>query len=415
MANTRSRSNKTNVRKSSPSNGEPASSQVLISLENEKSRTSKRQRQSVISTNLVGSQTVVDLVSNEPPNRKRQRQGGPSRIRVTPRVLVSIEGPISTHESIEADLQKPSAFEEGPICHPKSIEFTMDELSTCEGQQHGVITTNIVPEQSQLGQRSGLVPQQTNKTLQCLGQNFQQRDGAVTRVVEPKQSQLEQQSDLVRQQSDKIIQWGEEFQQRDGAVLNIVEPERSQPRQQSDAVRQQSGEAIQSLGEDFQHQNGSTTSLVEPEQSQPEQESDIVCQESVTTIQCLREEVQQLRHEIADQRARQFASMNSFIPSAAVMELVVDVREAELGYGLSSIGGTPEEMLKQAQQMRRYSKATSQHASRLVNEVLEEQRAHLNDDQRKAMCLAYMSAQPSQATAAILEERLPFVMGRSRE
>lgn len=370
----RLRSTKADLRKSTPSQRDPASSQTFIDLETEVSRTSKRQRQSVISTNLAGSQSIIDLVNNEPPVRKLQSQPRSSKTRATPRVLVSITSPISTKlGSDEANLQPPSAFDEGPVCCQTFSDLTTDEPSNCEQQRHGVTTTNIKRKRSQERQQSETVHQRPGKVIQCMEEGFQQRDGAVT---------------------------------------STIEPERSQPGQQSDTLYQQSDKAMQCLGKDFKQQNRAITSFAELEQSQPGHESENVRQ---MTIQCLREEVQQLRRENSDQRARQFASMNSFITSAAVIELVVAVREAELAYGLGSIGGAPEEMLKQAQQMTRYSNATSLHVSRLVNKVLEEQKARLNDDQQKALSLAYMSAQPSQATAAILEEKLLFVLERSRK
>lgn len=151
----------------------------------------------------------------------------------------------------------------------------------------------------------------------------------------------------------------------------------------------------------------------ELEQSQPEQGASAVHQQSEETIQSLRREIQRLRREKSDGQARQLALIKGFVTSAAVVEMAVDVREAELRCGLSNMGGTPEEMREQAQQMMDFSNVTSRHISRLVNAMLEEQQVFLNDDQQKTMRLDFDSAQPSQAVTAVLDEKLSFTIGRS--
>ena len=151
----------------------------------------------------------------------------------------------------------------------------------------------------------------------------------------------------------------------------------------------------------------------ELEQSQPEQAADVVYQQSGETIECLREEVQRLRREKFEQQAQQLALIKGFVTSAAVIEVAVDVRGAELRYGLSNIGGNQEEMREQVQQMMHFSYATSRHVTRLVNNMLEEQQVFLNDDEQKLMRLEFESAQPSQALTGILDEKLLFSMGRS--
>lgn len=163
-----------------------------------------------------------------------------------------------------------------------------------------------------------------------------------------------------------------------------------------------------------QRQEAITTGLALG-QSQPEQGTDAVRQASEETIQCLKEEIQRLRREKSDQQAREIALIKGFVTSAAVVEIAVDVRGAELRCGLSNMGGTSGETQEQAQQMIHFSNATSRHVSRLVHEMLEEQQVFLNDDQQKTMRLDYASAQPSQAMKAILDERLSFMMGLSEE
>ncbi|KAF6231837.1 hypothetical protein HO173_009920 [Letharia columbiana] len=149
------------------------------------------------------------------------------------------------------------------------------------------------------------------------------------------------------------------------------------------------------------------------EQWPPERGTDAVDQQSEETVLCLREEIQRLRREKSDQQARQLALIKGFVSSAAVVEIAVDVREAELRCGLRNMSGTPEEMQEQAQQMIDFSKATSWHVSRFVNDMLEEQRVFLYDDQQKAMRLEYDKAEPSQAVTAIIDEELSFMTRHS--
>ena len=151
----------------------------------------------------------------------------------------------------------------------------------------------------------------------------------------------------------------------------------------------------------------------ELKQPQSEQGADPVYQQSENTFQRLREEIQRLRQENCDQQDRQIALIKGFVTSAAAVELAVDVRGAELRSGLSSMGGTPEQMQEQARQMMHYCSATSRHVCMLVNDMLEEQGDCLTDTQEKTLWHEYDNAQPDQAMRVILDERLPFTMGRS--
>ena len=155
---------------------------------------------------------------------------------------------------------------------------------------------------------------------------------------------------------------------------------------------------------------GATTTRRALEQSQLEQGTDAVHEASEETIQCLIEEIKRLRRENSDQKAREMALIKGFVASAAVIEIAVDVRGAELRCGLSNMGGTPQERQEQAQQMIHFSNATSQHVSRLIQDMLKEQQVFLNEDQKKTMRLGYASAQPNEAVKAILDERLSFMM-----
>ena len=165
----------------------------------------------------------------------------------------------------------------------------------------------------------------------------------------------------------------------------------------------------------------------ELEQPQPEQRADAVYQQSEETIQLLREEIQRLREEIQrlreeiqrlrlenrNQHARRLALIKGFVTFAAVVELAVDVRGAELRCGLSSMGGTPEQMQEQARQMMHFCSTTSWHVTMLVNDMMEEQGDCLTDTLKRRYFGMYENAQPDQAMRVILDERLPFTMGRS--
>ena len=156
-----------------------------------------------------------------------------------------------------------------------------------------------------------------------------------------------------------------------------------------------------------------TTTSPTLEQSQLEKGADAILQQSEESIQSFREEIQRLRREKSDQEARQSALIKGFVTFAAVLEMAVDVREAELRCGLSHLTGIPEDMQEQAQKMMDFSKATSWHVSRLVNSLLDEQQLFLNDRQLKSMRLEYERAQPSQALAAIINEEMPSITKHS--
>ena len=163
-----------------------------------------------------------------------------------------------------------------------------------------------------------------------------------------------------------------------------------------------------------QRQKAATT-VPTSEEPQQEQGDDTVRQPSEEIIRGLKDEIQRLKRERSDQQARQSALIKGFVTSAAVIELAVDIREAELRSGLNSIGSTSAGMQDQAQEMIRFSNGTSWHVCRLVQDMLEEQQVFLNDDEQNKLRheYEYVSAQPSLAVTSILDERLSFIRGRS--
>ena len=126
-------------------------------------------------------------------------------------------------------------------------------------------------------------------------------------------------------------------------------------------------------------------------------------------IQSFREEIQRLKREKSDQEARQSALIKGFVTFTAVLEMAVDVREAELRYGLTHMTGISEDLQEQARRMVAFSNATSWHVNRLVKSMLDGQQLFLNDRQLKSMWRDYERAQPSQALAVIINEELPSI------
>ena len=152
-----------------------------------------------------------------------------------------------------------------------------------------------------------------------------------------------------------------------------------------------------------------TTSSPTLDQSQLEKGNDAVLQMSEEPIQSFRAEIQRLKREKTDQEVRQSALIKGFVTFAAVLEMAVEVREAELRCGLTHMIGISEDIEEQAQKAIDFSVATSWHVSRLVKSMLDEQQLFLNDLQLKSMRRDYERAQPSQALAAIINEEMPLI------
>lgn len=136
-------------------------------------------------------------------------------------------------------------------------------------------------------------------------------------------------------------------------------------------------------------------------ESQPEHGANAVYSYNQEYVQRLSQENQQLRCEKSDEQAWQLGSFKGFVTSVAVVEVAVDVREAELHCGLSNMGGIQEEMKEQEQQMMHFSNDTSRHVSRLIRDMLEQQQSFLNNDQQRTMLLEFESAHPRQAVRVI--------------
>lgn len=88
--------------------------------------------------------------------------------------------------------------------------------------------------------------------------------------------------------------------------------------------------------------------------------------------------------------------------------MAVEVREAELRYGLSHMTGLSEDM-HEAQKTGDSSKAISWQVSRLVNSMLDEQQLLFNDRQLESMRRDRERARPSQTLAAIINEEMLFI------
>lgn len=126
--------------------------------------------------------------------------------------------------------------------------------------------------------------------------------------------------------------------------------------------------------------------------------------------QTLKEQVEQSRCSIVEIQSEKFTVVKNVVVSNAVIEAAVDAREAEIRVGLSNLWGTPEQMKAQAMQMLDYSNTTSSLVSRLVVGSMLQHQEYINEEEHKEMELLHDNAEPSLEIAAIMEEKLAFVL-----
>lgn len=124
----------------------------------------------------------------------------------------------------------------------------------------------------------------------------------------------------------------------------------------------------------------------------------------------LKEQVEQSRCSIVEIQSEKFTVVKNVVVSNAVIEAAVDAREAEIRVGLSNLWGTPEQMKAQAMQMLDYSNTTSSLVSRLVVGSMLQHQEYINEEEHKEMELLHDNAEPSLEIAAIMEEKLAFVL-----
>ena len=127
-------------------------------------------------------------------------------------------------------------------------------------------------------------------------------------------------------------------------------------------------------------------------------------------IKHLIELVEQLRRSNAQDHSAKLTVIKNVAVSNANIEAAVDTREAEMRVGLSNMWGTPEQMKAQAMQLLDYSNTTSWLVSRLVVGALLEHQEFLTDEEHKVVELQYDNAEPNPEVAAIMAEKLTFML-----
>ena len=96
--------------------------------------------------------------------------------------------------------------------------------------------------------------------------------------------------------------------------------------------------------------------------------------------------------------------ITNLLTLASVVEIAVDVREAELRTSLSNLSGTADQIKEQAAQLVDFSGGTSWLVTSLVRSALKE-----DDEQQEIHRRLYEDAAPSEEDAAIINEQLPLI------
>ena len=124
----------------------------------------------------------------------------------------------------------------------------------------------------------------------------------------------------------------------------------------------------------------------------------------------LRAQIQHLRLVSAKENKVQAMMISNLLTLASVVEIAVDVREAELRTSLSNLTGTVDQIKEQAMQLVDFSSGTSWLVTSLIRSALEKHHAYLEDEgQQEIHRRLYENATPNEEEAAIINEQLPVV------
>ena len=127
-------------------------------------------------------------------------------------------------------------------------------------------------------------------------------------------------------------------------------------------------------------------------------------------LQELRAQIQHLRVVSAKENKAQAMMITNLLTLASVVEIAVDVREAELRTSLSNLNGTVDQIKEQAMQLVDFSSGTSWLVTTLIRSALERHHAYLEDEgQQKIHQRLYEDATPNEEDAAIINEQLPLI------
>ena len=124
----------------------------------------------------------------------------------------------------------------------------------------------------------------------------------------------------------------------------------------------------------------------------------------------LRAQIQHLRLVSAKENKAQAMMIANLLTLASVVEIAVDVREAELRTSLSSLDGTDDQIEEQARQLVDFSSGTSWLVTTLVRSALERHHAYLEDkEQQDIHQRLFEDATPNEDEAEIINEQLPSI------
>lgn len=127
-------------------------------------------------------------------------------------------------------------------------------------------------------------------------------------------------------------------------------------------------------------------------------------------LQELRAQIQHLRLVSAKENKAQAMMITNLLTLASVVEIAVDVREAELRTSLSNMNGTVDQIKVQAMQLVNFSSGTSWLVTTLIRSALERHNAYLEDEgQQEIHRRLYEDATPNEEEAAIINEQLALI------
>ena len=127
-------------------------------------------------------------------------------------------------------------------------------------------------------------------------------------------------------------------------------------------------------------------------------------------FQNLRAQIQHLRLVSAEENKAQATMITNLLTLASVVEIAVDVREAELRTSLSNLSGTVDQIKEQAAQLVDFSSGTSWLVTSLVRSALERHHTYLEDEEQQEIHRRlYEDAVPDGEDAAIINEQLPLI------
>ena len=126
-------------------------------------------------------------------------------------------------------------------------------------------------------------------------------------------------------------------------------------------------------------------------------------------LQDLRAQIQHLRLVSAKENEAQATMITNLLTLSSVVEIAVDVREAELRTSLSNLSGTVDQIKEQAAQLVGFSSGTSWLVTSLVRSALERHHTYLEDEEQQEIYRRlYEDAAPNEEDAAIINEQLPL-------